>query len=91
MFDNIFLPYGRRVHAKLYQLYDSSAMHLIIIAKHRRENVFVHMQQHATRKSVRRRRKKRQLIFRVSCMCTVNTFITSGMDQSIAEVSMQEY
>lgn len=34
----------------------------IIIAKHRRENVFVHMQQHATRKSVRRRRRKKTAV-----------------------------
>lgn len=39
----------------------------------------------------REREREKELIFRVPRMCTVNTFLTSDMDQSIAEVSMQEY
>jgi hypothetical protein len=36
-------------------------------------------------------KKKIELIFRVYCICTQNRFITSGNDQSIAEVQSQYY
>jgi hypothetical protein len=53
---------------------------IIIIANRIRQNVFVHMQRHVSEE------KKKELIFRVYCLCTQDRFITSCIDQSIAEV-----